>query len=188
MKKILGILSIFLVALIAVSFAGCIDDSGNVTNNTTNNTTNNSTGINPPLEFEFDESMVIADPMPEGFEHIATQSVMANEEVSGITDELPGTAGYYAYDGSNVYLTVYECDDADAAQGYINQMKQETARLQGEVSSVTVNEHDAALLKTKSVIGTEISIIAWTRGNLLVVVDGPAGYDAIKTLADASGL
>jgi hypothetical protein len=72
-------------------------------------------------------------------------------------------------------------------------MKQETLKLPtGEVKKETFNGHDALLLTVPSGMGssgaTQKSIIVWYSGNLLIVVDGPAGYNAIKTLAEASGL
>ena len=181
MKKFLSILSIFLVALIAIGAAGCLDDDVVV---------DDDFDKDAVIDFDFDESIVTVDPAPEGFTFLAAQQVTANEDVLGVTDEVQGLAGYYSYDGLNVYLSGYVCTNAGAAVDYISQMKQEVERLQGDVSTVTINDHNATLLKLTTTAGNEKFILVWNVDNLLIVVDAPERqpYDAIKTLAEASGL
>ena len=181
MKKFLSILSIFLVALIAIGAAGCIDDDDGGDDDI------NGSAV---IDFDFDESIVTVDPTPEGFTLLAVQPVTASEEVLGVTNGAQGLAGYYSYGGSNVYLSGYLCADTSAALGCINQTKQEAERLQGDVSTVTINDHNATLVKLTTTAGNEKFILVWNVDNLLVVVDAPENqsYDAVKTLAEASGL
>lgn len=188
MKK--SILIVLLVAFLAVAVgvSGCLD---NDSNNTTNNTTNNST---TPT---FNNSLVQVDPLPANFELLAVKNVTADaENIGGLTDALPGFSGSYMYNNStsdNVYLYVFECANATDAAGYVLKMidaHNTEHPNSSNVTTVEVNDHNATLLTTvaQGSSGNERYEMAWNNGNLLVVVNGPAAYNLILAIADASNL
>lgn len=195
MKK--SILIVLLIALLAVAVgvSGCLggDDDNNTTNNSsTNNSSNNSTNATPNATF--DNSSVIIESLPSGYELLAVQAVTADtENIDGIDDALNGYAASYAVDASNVYLRVFQTESNASAAGYVQAMidaDKEKNPTSSNVTTVTVNGHDATLITTigSGSAATERYVLAWASGDKLVVVNGPATYDEVKTIADASGL
>ena len=185
MKK--SILLILLVAFltVAVGISGCLDSGNNSTNNTTNGT--NETPV-------FDENIVQVNPLPAGFEILAVSNVTTNAEIDGITDEVAGYSASFMHNNStNVYLSAFQCTDSNAAAGYVQQMVN-AHNLEhpnsNNVTTVTVNGHNATLLTTVTggSGGGERYELAWNNGDILVVVNGPASYNLILAIAEASGL
>jgi len=193
MKK--SILLILLVAFLAVAVgvSGCLDNDGNNTteNNTSNNTSNNTTNIT------FDEGIVKVNPIPTGFELLVVRPVTANSEsIDGLTDALAGYYAAYMYNNSStdsVYLYAFECDDSTAAAGYVQKIIDAHKTRYPESNNVTtvkVNGHDATLL-TRVVQGSgggESYTLAWNNNDVLVVVNGPAAYNLMLSIAEASDL
>ena len=193
MKK--SILLVLLVAFLAVAVgvSGCLDNDGNNTteNNTSNNTSNNTTNLT------FDENIVTIDPTPAGFELLAVRPVTADSEnIAGLTDALAGYYAPYMYNNSSsdsVYLYAFECDDSTAAAGYVQKIiDAHNARYlnNSNVTTVKVNGHDATLL-TRVIQGSgggESYMLAWNNNDVLVVVSGPAAYNLMLSIAEASGL
>ena len=185
MKK--STLLILLVAFltVAVGISGCLDSGNNSTDNTTNGS--NETPA-------FDENLVQVNPLPAGFELLAVSNVTTDAEIDGITDEVAGYSASFMYNNStNVYLSAFQCADSNAAAGYVQQMvnaynlKHPNS---SNVTTVTVNGHNATLLTTVT-LGSNSSEryeLAWNNGNILVVVNGPASYNLILSMAEASGL
>jgi hypothetical protein len=192
MKK--SILLVLLVAFLAVAVgvSGCLDNDGNKTNTTPeNNTPNNTTNIT------FDENIVKANPVPTGFTLEAVKNVTAdNENIGGITDALVGYSATYMYNNSSadcVYLSAFQCNSSADAAGYIQKMiDAHNAKYlnSSNVTPVTINGHSATLLTTVSQgsSGGERYEIAWSTGEYLIVVNGPAAYNLILAIADASSL
>ena len=193
MKK--SILLILLVAFLAVAVgvSGCLDNDGNnSTSNTSNNTSNNATNIT-----SFDENVVQLNPIPSGFELLFAKPVTADtENIGGITDALSGYSAAYMYNNSSadgVYLYVFECDNNTAAAGYVQSMiDAHNARYpnSSNVTTVKVNGHDATLItrNVQSVGGNESYELAWNNNEYLVVVNGPAAYNLMLAIAEASNL
>jgi hypothetical protein len=192
MKK--SILLILLVAFLAVAVgvSGCLDNDGNKTNTTPeNNTSNNTTNIT------FDENIVKVSPVPTGFTLEAVKNVTAdNENIGGVTDALVGYSATYMYNNSSVdcvYLSAFQCNSSTDAAGYVQKMIDAHNAKYPEsknVTTVTVNGHNATLLTTVSQgsSGGERCEIAWNNGEYLIVVNGPAAYNLILAIADASSL
>lgn len=195
MKK--SILLVLLIAFLAVAVgvSGCLDnDNGNnTTNNSTNNTTNNSTNNSTPSA-TFDGTLVTVDPVPSGFELLAVKNVTADQEnINGITDALNGFSGYYAVNNSNVYLSAYQTENNSTAKAYVQTMidaHKEKYPGTNNVTTVQINGHDATLFTTVSQDSTssEKYVLTWAAGDKLIIVNGPATYDQIKTIAEASKL
>ena len=194
MKK--SILFVLLVAflVVAVGVSGCLDsDNGNTTNNTTN-----TTPVPPAAPPTFDSDIVQVDPIPAGFELLAVKNVTANSEgIDGLTDALAGYSATYMHNDSvsaNVYLYAFECSDAASAAGYVQSMIDgHIAKYPGSynITTVQVNGHDATLF-TRTVTGGTSSgeryELAWSNDSILIVVNGPASYNLILSIAEASGL
>ena len=195
MKK--SILLVLLVAFLAVAVgvSGCLDnnDNGNTTNNTTNTTP--TPPATPPT---FDNNIVQVDPIPAGFELLVVKNVTADSEgIGGLTDALAGYSATYMYNDSisdTVYLYAFECSDTAAAAGYVQDMIDAHIEKYPGTNNVTtakVNGHDATLLTrtvTSGSAGDERYELAWNNGPILVVVNGPASYNLILSIAEASGL
>ncbi|MDL2261010.1 DUF4367 domain-containing protein [Methanimicrococcus sp. OttesenSCG-928-J09] len=188
MKK--SILIVLLVAFlaIAVGVSGCLNSGDD--NSTDNNTTNNST----PAP-SFNGSIVTIDPVPAGYELLAVKNVTADSEnIDGINDALIGFVGYYAKGSSNVYLSVFQTESNKSAEGYVQSMidaHKEKYPQSNNVTTVTINGHDATLITETTTAGgstVERYTLAWANGSNLVVLNGPATYGEIKTIAEASKL
>jgi len=194
MKK--SILIVLLVAFLAVAVgvSGCLDSDGNdPTNNTPeNNTPNNTTNVT------FDENIVKVSPVPTGFELLAVKpNVTANtENIDGLTDALVGYSATYQYNGSalnGVYLFAFQCNNSTDAAGYVQKMidaHNTKYPNSSNVTTVQVNNHNATLLttNTQGPNGNESYELAWASNNYLIVVNGPAAYNLISAIADASKL
>lgn len=183
MKK--NILLVLLIAFLAVAVgvSGCLDDGNG--NNSSNNSTPNAT---------FDGSLVTIDPVPSGYELLAVQNVTADQEnIDGITDALIGFSGYYAADNSNIYLSAYQTANNSSAKGYVQAMidgHKNKYPNSSNVTTVQINGHDATLITsvTQGSAGAERYDLVWANGDKLVIVNGPATYAQIKTIAEASKL
>ena len=178
MKK--SILLVLLVAFLAtaVCISGCLG---------------NDTPDTPETPTEFGANLVTIDPVPAGFELLAVRDTTA-DKIGGITDELPGHNAAYLYNGSpnnGVYLNAFQCANSTAAAGYVQQMidahKAAYPNTQN-VTTVKINNHDVTLLTVIGSTGDEKYELAWTNSDILVVVNGPAGYDYMKQIAEASKL
>ncbi|MDV0444749.1 hypothetical protein MmiAt1_02860 [Methanimicrococcus sp. At1] len=191
MKK--SILIVLLVALLAVAVgvSGCLGGDDTPTNNSSNNSNNSNITTNAT----FDGSIVTVDPVPAGYELLAVKNVTAdNENIDGIKDALAGFSGYYARNSSNIYLNVFQTENNSSAKAYVQAMIDANKEKYPQTSNVTttkVNGHDATLITTTVTSGgsdAERYVLAWTNGSYLVVVNGPAAFDELKTIADASKL
>ena len=193
MKKSILLVLLVAVLAVAVGVSGCLDNDGNKTNttpgnNTSNNTTNNIT---------FDENIVKANPVPTGFTLEAVKNVTADSEnIGGVTDALVGYSATYMYNNSSVdcvYLSAFQCNSSTDAAGYVQKMIDAHNAKYPEsknVTTVTVNGHNATLLTTvaSGSSGGERYELAWSNGEYLIVINGPAAYNLILAIADASGL
>lgn len=184
MKK--SILIVLLVAFLAVAVgvSGCLNSGDD------NSTDNNST----PAP-SFDSGIVTIDPVPAGYELLAVKNVTADaENIDGITDALVGFVGYYAKGSSNVYLSVFQTESNKSAEGYVQSMidaHKEKYPQSNNVTTVTINGHNATLITETTTAGgstVERYTLAWANGSNLVVLNGPATYGEIKTIAEASKL
>ena len=206
---------LFFIILVAVGLSGCLGgDSSNDTNetgNTSENETNESVPDIPetvPPEnssdaeiiTSFDGSVVTLSPLPEGFKHIATRTVISNAQNIGISDALIGYRSMYLFEESNVYLSVYKCNLSKTANDYVTEMTNAHALKYGDdsnVSMVQINGHDAVLL-TSTVQDTPLEgryILIWSNwsgdeydDSYLIVVNGMVNYSTILTVADVSDL
>lgn len=196
MKK--SILIVLLIALLAVAVgvSGCLggdDDVNNTTNNSTNNSTNNTTNATPNATFN--NSTVTIESLPSGYELLAVKEVTADtENIDGVNDALNGFSASYAAGSSNVYLSAFQTENNSSAQAYVQSMiDAHNAKYpnSGNVTTVTVHDHNATLITTNVTSGgstVERYTLAWASGDKLVVVNGPATYDQIKAIAEASDL
>jgi hypothetical protein len=196
MKK--SILIVLLVAFLAVAVgvSGCLDNNdpaNNSTNNTPgNNTSNNTTNVT------FDENIVKVSPVPTGFELLAVKSNVTadTERIDGLTDALVGYSATYQYNNSSlngVYLFAFQCNNSTDAAGYVQKMidaHNTKYPNSSNVTTVQVNNHNATLLttNTQSPSGNASYELAWASNEYLVVVNGPAAYNLISAIADASKL
>lgn len=210
MKKAIFLLFI-LAAVLSVAMAGCLN-SGD-TNATDNNTTENNTIENETVEpepeentsnqstatviKEFNATVATIDPLPAGFTHLATRSVVANTQGLGIPDALIGYRNMLTYNDSNVYFSVYKCT-AKTADEYIQDMITSHASKYGgdsNVSTVTINGHEATLLEatTQDTPQEGRYILVWSNwsgdvydDSYLIIVNGQVNYSVIKELAEVS--
>ena len=185
MKK--NILLVLLVAFLAITvgISGCLNNDNN--NSTDNTTPDYNTNVT------FSESIVQVNPIPTGFELLVVRNATA-DTIGGITDEIPGYNGAYQYNNSptdGVYLYAFQAANNTAAAGLVQKMidaHKEAYPVTQNVTSVKINGHDATLLTKTGSTGAESYELAWTNGDILVVVNGPAGYDLMKIIAEASKL
>lgn len=184
MKK--SILLVLLVAFLAVAVgvSGCLDNGDD--NTTDNNSTPNAT---------FDKSIVTIDPVPTGFELLAVKDVTADKEnIDGITDALDGFVGSYSYENTNVYLYAFQTKNNSSAKAYVQTMidaHKEQYPSSNNVTTVQINGHDATLITKMTTSGgtsVERYTLTWAAGDKLIIVNGPAAYAQIKTIAEASKL
>ena len=210
MKKVLLIL---LLVLLAVGISGCLLNTDNSTTNdsTTNNSTDNSTyppgnsggaGNNstdvalPP----FEASIVTADPIPSDFEYLGATSVKSNSVYFGISAVLTGYRGMYIYEGNNLFLAVFTCNETtQTADTYLQQMKVSHADQYGknsEIQTIQIEGQDVTLMtaNVQDLPATGRYILAWTKtsywdnADYLIIIYGQADLDALKMLAEASKL
>ncbi|WNY28876.1 hypothetical protein MmiEs2_10890 [Methanimicrococcus stummii] len=165
----------------------------NSSNGTNTNGTNNSSNVTP--ELAFNNSSVIVSSLPSGYELLAVRNVTAdNENIDGINDALNGFSGYYSVNSTNVYLSAFQTKNDSAAKGYVQAMIDANKAKYPEssnVTTITIHDHDATLITTPTTAGgstIERYTLAWANGDKLVVVNGPATLDEIKTIAEASDL
>lgn len=211
MKKTLFIL-VIIVAAALVGVSGCLNSGDNATdNNTSNNTTeppsnetnetnNSSNQTNATVITNFSASVVTVNPLPEGFNHLATRSVNANGEKIGVSDPIIGYRNMLTYDNSNVYLSVFKCSTNKTADDYIQEMTASHISKYGSdsnISTIQINGHNATRFEA-TVQDTPSEgryILVWTNwsgdvyeDSYLVVVYGPVNYSVIEELAQASNL
>jgi len=194
MKKSTLLVLLIAFLAVAVGVSGCLDNDGN---NSTNNSTSNNTSNNTTSITSFDEKVVQLNPIPTGFELLFAKPVTADaENIGGITDALAGYSAAYMYNNSSadgVYLSVFKCDNNTAAAGYVQSMiDAHNAKYpnSSNVTTVKVNGHDATLItrNVQGVGGNESYELAWNNNEYLVVVNGPAAYNLMLAIADASNL
>ncbi|MDV0446384.1 hypothetical protein MsAg5_02170 [Methanosarcinaceae archaeon Ag5] len=188
-RNIFSILLVLLALAVAVSAAGCTDTDNNTTPNGTNGT-NNTTNMT------INQSIVVVDPVPAGFTLQSEGRVVYSNEETSINDKLIGYQAYYQYNNSTTgaYLTVFECANATAANGYVQEMIDDNNAKYGNdsnVTTITVNGHNATLITrtvTDSANPTRYDIF-WAKDNLVVLVNGPmSDLTAMESLANASKL
>lgn len=218
MKKSILIVLLIACLAVAVGISGCLnnndDNVTNGTNNTTNGTNNTTNGTNNTTNgsnnttngtnnttnqtpgASFNGSVVTLSPVPSGYELLAVRNVTANaENLGGLTDALNGYLGTYAgANSSNVYLYAFQTANNSSAQGYVRAMiDYEVAQhpQTNNITTVQVNGHDVArITETLTTGGTTVerSTLVWASGDRLIILNGPATYDQIRTIAEASGL
>ncbi|MDV0444746.1 hypothetical protein MmiAt1_02820 [Methanimicrococcus sp. At1] len=210
MKKSILLILILLTAVL-VGVSGCLggDDNTNGTDNGTNETVSepvptepaeNNTQSNATIITEFNGSVVTVNPLPAGFTHLATRSVIANTQGLGISDALIGYRNMLTYNDSNVYFSVYKCNGSKTADEYIQEMISSHASKYGgdsQVSTVSINGHGATLLEA-TVQDTPQEgryILVWSNwsgdvydDSYLVIANGQVNYSVLKELAEASDL
>jgi len=209
MKKIF-LIALILAAVLAVGISGCLGNDSNISDeNKSAEDIDDSDSIStePPnyvpvgstIITEFSGSITTIDPLPVGFQHLATRSVTAHTQGLGIPDAIIGYRNMMVYDEENVYFSVYRCT-ARTSDEYIQLMSNSHTDKYGSdsiVSTVVINGHTATLLEaTVSETPNEGRyILAWTNwsgdsydDSYLVIVNGKVNYSAIKELAEASGL
>ncbi|MCL2862822.1 MAG: hypothetical protein FWE54_01805 [Methanimicrococcus sp.] len=210
MKKIIFVLLLILIAAV-VGAAGCLNGGQDAD---ADNSTNDTVELPPEPEPEkpagpssgadiitsFTSTVVAVNPLPEGFTHIATRTVLSHGQGIGIQDALNGYRNMLTYDNSNVYLSVYRCVPPNTADKQIQVMiasHQDKYGNDSKVTTVTINGHDAVLLET-TVMDTPQEgryILVWSNwsgdeyeNSYLVVVNGQVNYSVIQMLAQASNL
>jgi hypothetical protein len=179
MKK--SILLVLLVAFLAtaVCISGCL---GNDTPNT------------PETPTEFGAHLVTINPVPAGFELLAVRDVTADEEIKAISEALSGHYAAYMYNDSaanGVYLYAFQANNSSSAAGFVQAMidaHKAAYPNTHNVTTVKINGHDVTLLTVVGSTGGEKYELAWTNGDILVVVNGPADYELMKQIAEASKL
>lgn len=205
-KSILVILLVLIATAAAVS--GCLGgddgdaDIGDAGNNTTEPPSDDSGNSSDPATVitSFNAGVVTVNPLPDGFTHLATRSVVANTRGIGISDALIGYRNMMTYDNANVYLSAYKCSLVETANDTIREMVSSHAAKYGNdssVSTVRINGHDATLLEA-TVHDTPPEgryILVWSNwsgdefdDSYLVVINGQVNYSVIQTLAEASDL
>lgn len=205
MKNIIFLLLLF-VTLSSVAFSGCLDGGGedqNITDSTGNisaPTQNNSSDSNATVIAEFNASIVTVNPLPSGFTHLATRSVVANTQGIGVSNAFIGYRNMLTYEDSNVYLSVYRCSPSKSASDCISEMTvwhKERYGNDSQVSTVSVNGHNATLLEAtvNETPQTGRYLLVWSNwsgdmyeDSYLVVVNGQVNYSVLQTLAEASNL
>jgi len=216
MKKSIFVLLLILIAAV-VGVAGCLGGGGNVEENDSANGSDlpNDTPELPPelppnepanpapnvtIITAFNAGIVTVDPLPSGFTHLATRSVVGNTQGLGIPDALSGYRNMMTYDNSNIYLSVYRCVPPTMAEDQIFAMivsHQDKYGSDSKVSTAWVNGHNAVLLEATVLEAPQEGryILAWSNwsgdeydNSYLVVVNGQVNYSVIQTLAEASNL
>ena len=209
MKKIF-LIALILAAVLAVGISGCLGNDSNISDenksaediddsDSTSNETPNYVPVGSTIITEFNGSITTIDPLPVGFQHLATRSVTAHTQGLGIPDAIIGYRNMMVYDEENVYFSVYRCTARTSVE-YIQLMSNSHVDKYGSdsiVSTVVINGHTATLLEaTVSETPNEGRyILAWTNwsgdsydDSYLVIVNGKVNYSVIKELAEASGL
>ncbi|WNY28874.1 hypothetical protein MmiEs2_10870 [Methanimicrococcus stummii] len=194
MKKI-SILLLMLAVLLAVGISGCLGgdaDDEIVADDDSSKSSFTDDDLN------YSTNIVTVRDLPSGFEFLSTQSVKSHGEGVGITDVLYGYRGYYKFENDTVsngtvYFYCFKTNSTGDAERYYQQMKNSYESSNGDnadVSTVTINGHDATKFTTANGSGTDM--IAWTRGNLIFAakgqVAGQIDYETLKFLAEASEL
>jgi len=211
MKKSILILLLILIAAV-VGAAGCLGGGNGLDDsNSANDTDLENDTAEPPNEptnpssnatiiTAFNASIVTVDPLPAGFTHLATRSVVGSTQGLGIPNALTGYRNMLTYDNSNIYLSVYRCVPPTTADDQIQEMivsHQDKYGGDSKMSTVWINGHDAVLLEATVLEAPQEGryILVWTNwsgdqydNSYLVVVNGQVNYSVIQTLAEASNL
>ncbi|MCL2550024.1 MAG: hypothetical protein FWE78_03705 [Methanimicrococcus sp.] len=213
MKKTILILILILIAAV-VGVAGCLGGDSGFDSGLDSDFDSDSEDdaaeppsnepVNPPPNAEiitaFNASVVTVAPLPAGFTHLATRSVVANTQGLGIPDALSGYRNMLTYDNSNIYLSVYRCVPPTTASDQIQEMivsHRDKYGSDSKISTTWINGHDAVLLEATVLDAPQEGryILVWSNwsgdeydNSYLVIVNGQVNYSVIQTLAEASNL
>ena len=169
----------------------------NADSNNNSSSGNNTENVTLP---PFVASIVTADPIPSDFEYLGATAVKSNMANFGISGVLTGYRGMYNYEGNNLFLAVFTCNETtQSAETYLQQMKESHADQFGknsEIQTIQIKGQNVTLMaaNVQELPTTGRYILAWTRtsywddADYLIIVYGQTDLDALKTLAEASKL